>query len=70
VERLSITNHGDNFRVELRGLRGGGAVGVLRRVGLQRILQMLEDEVAKARWPDNSAEARLAPAGEKSDRQH
>ena len=50
VGQLSITNDGDNFRVELHGLRGGGAAGVLRRVGLQRILQMLQDEAAKAGW--------------------
>ena len=50
MEQLSITPQGDNFRVELRGLRGGGAAGILRRVGLQRILQMLQDEVAKAGW--------------------
>ncbi len=70
VDRLSITNHGDNFRVELRGLRGGGAAGVLRRVGLQRILQMLEDEVAKAGWVDNSGKAQPAQAVERSDLQH
>ena len=60
VDRLSITNQGDNFRVELRGLSGGGAAGVLRRVGLQRILQMLQDEVAKACWVDTSYKPRPA----------
>jgi hypothetical protein len=50
VEQLSITNQGDNFQVELRGISGGGAAGVLARAGLQRILQMLQDEVAKAGW--------------------
>jgi hypothetical protein len=50
VDRLTITNLGDNFRVELHGISGGGAAGVLARAGLQRILQMLQDEVAKAGW--------------------
>ncbi len=70
VDWLSIANHGENFRVEFRGLRGGGAAGVLRRVGLQRILQMLEDEIAKAGWVDNSGKAQPAQAVEKSDLQH
>jgi hypothetical protein len=70
VERLSITNHGDSFKVELRGLRGGGAAGLLRRVGLQRILQMLEDEVAKAGWIDNLAKAQPAPTVENHDLPH
>ncbi len=50
VDRLSITNQGENFRVELHGGSGGGAVGVLARAGLQRLLQMLQDEVAKSNW--------------------
>ncbi len=50
VEQLSIANQGDNFRVEFRGASGGGAAGVLARAGLQRILQMLQDEVGKAGW--------------------
>lgn len=50
IEQLSITNEGDNFRVELRGASGGGATGVLARAGFQRILQMLQDEVVKAGW--------------------
>jgi hypothetical protein len=47
--------------------KGGGAVGVLRRVG-QRILQMLEDEVAKAGWVDIPV-AQASPV-ENSDLQH
>jgi hypothetical protein len=57
VERLSITNQGENFRVELRGLAGGAAAGVVRRVELQRMLQMLQDEVAKADWTNRPEQA-------------
>lgn len=60
VEQLSIGNQGDNFRLEFRGAKGGGAVGVLRRVGIQRISQMLQDQVAKAGWL--AAPAKLQPA--------
>ena len=60
VEQLSIGNQGENFRVEFRGASGGGAVGVLRRAGIQRISQMLQDEVAKAGWL--AGPARLQPA--------
>jgi hypothetical protein len=52
IERLSIGRQGDGFRVELQGLKGGAAAGVLRRIGLQRISQMLQDEVVKAGWMD------------------
>lgn len=62
VERLSITNQGDNFRVELHGVRGGGAAGVLARAGLQRILQMLQDEVTKAGWLATAAKPQPAQA--------
>jgi hypothetical protein len=64
VDRLSIANHGDNFRVELHGLRGGGAGGVLARAGLQRILQMLQDEVAKTDWLATPAKPQPARASE------
>jgi hypothetical protein len=50
VDRLSIANLGENFRVEIHGSSGGGAAGVLARAGLQRIMQMLQDEVVKAGW--------------------
>ncbi len=60
VEQLSIANQGENFRVEIRGIAGGGAVGILRRAGIQRISQMLQDEVAKAGWL--AAPAKLQPA--------
>jgi hypothetical protein len=63
VERLSIGKIGDNFRVEFRGINGGGAAGVLPRAGFQRILQMLRDEVAKAGWLDQQASKPPAAGG-------
>jgi hypothetical protein len=50
VERLMISNQGDRVRLELRGRSGGGAAGTPTRAELQRILQMLQAEVAKAGW--------------------
>ena len=55
AERLTISSQGDSFRVELRGERGGGAAGLFTRAELQRILQMLQAEVAKADWLDTPA---------------
>jgi hypothetical protein len=60
VDQLSIANQGENFRIEFRGASGGGAAGVLRRAGIQRISQMLQNEVAKAGWL--AAPAKLQPA--------
>ena len=55
VDRLTISSQGDNFRMELRGESGDGAASVVARAELQRILQMLQTEVAKANWSVNSA---------------
>jgi hypothetical protein len=41
--------------MELRGETGGGAAGMVARAELQRILQMLQTEVAKADWFGMSA---------------
>lgn len=60
VDKLTIANQGDNFRVELHGANGGGAVGVLARAGLQRVLQMLQDEVTKSEWLAVAAKPPLA----------
>jgi hypothetical protein len=62
VDRLTISGQGDKFRVELQGGEsGGGAVGMVARAELQRILQMLQAEVAKANW---SIKPSPAPAAE------
>jgi hypothetical protein len=62
VEQVSISNLGENFRLELRGTRDGAA-GVLARAGLLRVMQMMQDEVAKAGWlaaPAKPQPARVA----------
>jgi hypothetical protein len=48
--RLTISSQADGFRVELHGERGGGAAGLFLRTEVQRFLQMLQAEVAKAGW--------------------
>jgi len=50
AERMTISQQGEGFRVELHGDRGGQAVGAVARAELQRILRMLDAEVAKAAW--------------------
>jgi hypothetical protein len=62
VERLTISSQGDNFRMELQGERGGVAAGLVARHDLQRILQMLQTEVAKADWCSPSAKSPASPS--------
>jgi hypothetical protein len=50
VERMTMSQQGEGFRLELHGDCGGSATGVVARVELQRILRMLEAEVGKAGW--------------------
>ena len=50
AERLTISNQGDRFRLELHGQSGGGAAGAPTRPEFHRMLQMLQAEVAKAGW--------------------
>ena len=62
VKSLTLTNQGEHFRVELAGLDGGGAEGILARVGLQRVLQMLQDEVTKAGWLSGEGKPEAVPS--------
>jgi hypothetical protein len=50
AERVTISITQGRFQLELRGQSEGGAAGLLTRVELQRILQMLQAEVGKAGW--------------------
>jgi hypothetical protein len=62
AERLTISNQGDRFRLELHGQSGEGAAGAPTRAEFQRILQMLQAEVAKAGWLATPAKSQPAPA--------
>lgn len=62
ADRLSISPHGDGFRLELHGPAQHGAAGVLTRDGLQRILQMLHGVVERAAWLGAPAKPQAAPA--------
>lgn len=67
AERLTISKHGDSFRLELRGQTEEGAAGVLTRAELQRILQMLQAEVTKACWLATPAEGQGIPTADAVD---
>ena len=67
AERLTISNQGDGFRLELRGQNEEGAAGALKRAELQRILQMLQAEVAKAGWLGPPAKPQAAPTAAATD---
>jgi hypothetical protein len=71
ADRLTITQQGQDFRFELTGDRGGGAMGMVLRPELQRILRMLEGEVIKAGWVNIiAASAPVAQEGARKPARH
>jgi hypothetical protein len=63
AERLTISQQARGFQFELRGLRDDGAAGIVARAELQRMLQMLHAEIAKAGWvAPAAAQATPTPA--------
>jgi hypothetical protein len=50
LETLTWSQRGERYQLEIKGNRGGGAVGVLTRSELQRIMQMLQEVVGKCGW--------------------
>ena len=62
AERVTIASQGDRFRLELHGQSGRGAAGAPSRAEFQRMLQMLQAEVAKAGWLAVPAKAQPTPA--------
>jgi hypothetical protein len=62
AERMTITQQGEGFRLELHGDRGGQTAGAVARAELQRILRMLEAEVVKGAWVIPAATSAPAPA--------
>jgi len=64
AERLTITTQREKFRLELWGDRAGNAIGVVGRPELERIIDMLEGQVEKAKW--TSSEAIVEAAAPKS----
>ena len=67
AERLTISQQRDGFRLELRGPSEDGAAGLVKRTELERILQMLQAEVAKAGWLAGPAKPQAAPGPAASD---
>ena len=64
AERLTISSQANNFRVEMRDEKGGAAAGLVSRVELQRVLLMLQGEVAKGGWLGIPATRSVVPATE------
>lgn len=64
IDRLTIANLGETMRLELHGESGGGAAAVMARAELQRLLQMLHIEVARAGWSAAAVQAPAPPAAE------
>lgn len=59
--RVTIAHQGERFRMELRSGAGGGADATLTPAEFQRILQMLQREVAKAGWASAPPAPQPAP---------
>ena len=68
AERMTISQQGEGFRLELHGDHGGQATGAVARAELQRILRMLEAEVVKGAWVIPVATSAPAPASTTSVR--
>jgi hypothetical protein len=64
AEGLKISSQQNGFRVELQGEKGIGAAGLFTRAELQRLLQMLQAEVANAGWFATPDKASAATTGE------
>jgi hypothetical protein len=62
ADRLTITPVGEGFRLELLGQNGAGTVAVFKPAELQRTLQMLQAEVAKAGWLSSPTNPQASPA--------
>jgi hypothetical protein len=50
ADRLTISVLKNGYKLDVRGDRGGKVMGVLRRAELQRVIRMLEREVARGDW--------------------
>jgi hypothetical protein len=61
ADRVTISIQGEGFRLELCAQDNSGAAALLQRAELQRILQMLQIEVAKAGWLAAPARSQAAP---------
>ncbi len=62
LQKVTLGQHGERVRMELRGIAGGESNAGLERAELQRILQMLHAEVVKAGWLAAPSAAAPSPA--------
>ena len=67
ADRLAITQHPEGYQLELYGVSGDSAAGVVKRPELQRLLQMLQLEAAKSGWLPVTAKPQAAAPPAASD---
>jgi hypothetical protein len=67
ADRVVISPAGEGFRLELHGLTDAGAAAVFKAAELQRVLQMLQAEVAKAGWLAPPSKPPTTPAPSSDD---
>lgn len=60
ADRVAIAQHAEGYQLELHGLSGDSAAGLVKRPELQRLLQMLQLEVAKSGWLPVAAKPQTA----------
>jgi hypothetical protein len=67
ADRVTISNQGDRFQLDLFGESGEGATGVLTRAEIQRVLRMLQTVVAKAGWFAAPNKSQTLPTSDATD---
>jgi hypothetical protein len=67
AERVTLSNQGDGFRLELHGASGEGVAGALTRAEIQRILQMLQTVVTQAGWLTAPGKSQPSPVPDAAD---
>jgi hypothetical protein len=67
ADRIAIAPHTDGYQLELFGVSGDSAAGLVKRAELQRLLQMLQLEVVKSAWMPTAPKPQTAAPPAASD---